>query len=302
MATVYQLPLRLLSVSGQDKLSYLHGQVTQDINLVQENNFLWTGHCSPKGKLWAALRVFRLNEAYYLLGSEPEVEVACRELSKYGVFAQVDINITEHKCFGVLHNAANDICETLELVFDADSNACQFAAGKALKLDDGSLILIFEHTESIPDELTVEHDPSAFQIRDILAGEPQLGEHGIDEFVPQMVNLQALNGISFKKGCYTGQETVARMRYLGKNKRAMFIVYGQSESPLDVKDLEMQLEEDNWRRAGKVIHQAYDLTTKTYYALAVLPNDLEDSAILRPKDNGSVSLALKALPYSIEDN
>ncbi|AOT09196.1 YgfZ/GcvT domain-containing protein [Pseudoalteromonas luteoviolacea] len=302
MATVYQLPLRLLSVTGQEKLSYLHGQVTQDINLVQENNFLWTGHCSPKGKLWAALRVFRFNEAYCLIGSEPEVEVACRELSKYGVFAQVDINITDHKCFGVLNDAAIEVCETLGLEFDADSNACQFAAGKGLKLNDGSLILIFDSAETMPEVLTVETDPSAFQIRDILAGEPQLGEHGIDEFVPQMVNLQALNGISFKKGCYTGQETVARMRYLGKNKRAMFIVQGQSQSPLDIKDLEMQLEENNWRRAGKVIHQAYDSITKTYYALAVLPNDLEDSAILRPKDNDSVSLAIKALPYSIEDN
>ncbi|MCF6437952.1 transcriptional regulator [Pseudoalteromonas luteoviolacea] len=302
MATVYKLPLRLLSVSGQDKLSYLHGQVTQDINLVQENNFLWTGHCSPKGKLWAALRVFRLDDAFCLLGSEPEAEVACRELGKYGVFAKVDIKLTEHLCFGVLADAYDEVSQALNLQFEADNNACQFASGKALKLDDSSLILIFDKIESVPELFNIEQDASTFQIRDILAGEPQLGERGIDEFVPQMVNLQALNGISFKKGCYTGQETVARMRYLGKNKRAMFIVQGQSDAQLDATDLEMQLEENNWRRAGKVIHQAYDSKTKTYYALAVLPNDLEDSAVLRPKDNDSVSLNIKALPYSIEDN
>ncbi|MBQ4836135.1 YgfZ/GcvT domain-containing protein [Pseudoalteromonas luteoviolacea] len=302
MATVYQLPLRLLLVSGQDKLSYLHGQVTQDMNLVQDNNFLWTGHCSPKGKLWAALRVLRLDDAFCLLGSQPEAEAACRELSKYGVFAKVDINLSEHQCFGVLADSFDEVCHTFNLQFDTDNNACSFNGGKALKIDDSSLILILENTTSLPTEYTVELDSTTFEVRDILAGEPQLGEHGIDEFVPQMVNLQALNGISFKKGCYTGQETVARMRYLGKNKRAMFIVQGQSESSIEVQDLEMQLDEGNWRRAGKVIRQTYDAATKTYYALAVLPNDLENSAVLRPKDNLSVSLNIKALPYSIEDN
>ena len=75
------------------------------------------------------------------------------------------------------------------------------------------------------------HD-APWQQAAILAGEPQLSPEAIGEYVPQMVNLHAIGGISFKKGCYTGQETVARMKYLGKNKRAMYIVSGQSEGLL----------------------------------------------------------------------
>ncbi|KZN37762.1 YgfZ/GcvT domain-containing protein [Pseudoalteromonas luteoviolacea] len=302
MAKAYQLPLKLLSISGPDKLSYLHGQVTQDINLVKNNNFLWTGHCTPKGKLWSTMRVFSQGDNYFLLGSRPEAEASLRELNKYGVFAKVDITMSEHYCVGILSDDIEQVCASLSLQFSDQDNACDFGNGKALKLDHTRLILILETGQSLPAGLTLEEDPTEFEISSILAGEPQLDENGIDEYVPQMVNLQALNGISFKKGCYTGQETVARMRYLGKNKRAMFIVTGESAEQLNIKDLEMQLEQDNWRRAGKVVHQAYNTNTQQYYALAVMPNDLQQSAILRPKDNDSVTLHIKALPYSIEDN
>ncbi|KZN47975.1 YgfZ/GcvT domain-containing protein [Pseudoalteromonas luteoviolacea] len=302
MAKAYQLPFKLLSISGPDKLSYLHGQVTQDINLVKDNNFLWTGHCSPKGKLWSAMRVFSLNGNYLLLGSQQEAEASHRELNKYGVFANVDITMPDHLCFGVLSDELEGLSATLGLQFNDDENACNFGAGKALKLDSNRLILILEANQKLPEALELESDPSQFEIAGILAGEPQLNDNVIDEFVPQMVNLQTLNGISFKKGCYTGQETVARMRYLGKNKRAMFIVHGESQEPIQFQDIEMQLEQDNWRRAGKVVHQSYDTQAHVYYALAVLPNDLQQSAILRPKGNSSVALHIKALPYSIEDN
>ena len=302
MAKAYQLPLKLLSVSGPDKLSYLHGQVTQDINLIKENNFLWTGHCSPKGKLWSTMRLFSLNDTYLLLGSKSETEASLRELSKYGVFAKVDISQSDYQCFGIMSDNLDQVCDSLSLQFNDADNACAFGEGKALKLDNTRLILVLPADQTLPDSLPLDTDSTTFEIGGILAGEPQLDDKGIDEFVPQMVNLQALNGISFKKGCYTGQETVARMRYLGKNKRAMFILQGESAEQLNVQDIEMQLEQDNWRRAGKVVHQAYDANTQQYYALAVMPNDLQQSAVLRPKDNASVSLHIKALPYSIEDN
>ena len=115
-----------------------------------------------------------------------------------------------------------------------------------------------------------------------------------------MVNLQAIGGISFKKGCYTGQETVARMKYLGKNKRAMYIVSGQSESMLDEPELEVQLGE-NWRRAGKLIAQSFDEKTKILTGLVVLPNDTDTAQVLRAKHTPSVELNILPLPYSLDD-
>ncbi|QPB83918.1 transcriptional regulator [Pseudoalteromonas rubra] len=302
-ANAYPLSLQLISVSGADKLSYLHGQVTQDLNLLTDDNFLWAGHCSPKGKLWATLRLSKLNDAYLLLGSQAETDASCRELKKYGVFAKVDIEITHHQVLGILTDDMCQTCDLLGLTFAQESNACTFGDNnKALKLNGQRLLLIVEHGYTLPQGVALHTDPTPFDSATILAGEPQLGETSVDEYVPQMVNLQALGAISFKKGCYTGQETVARMRYLGKNKRALYIVKGQASAHPQESELEVQLEGDNWRRAGKVIHQAYDSVSQDYYALAVMANDLTDSAVLRCKTHPGVELKIQPLPYSLEDN
>ncbi|ALU42538.1 CAF17-like 4Fe-4S cluster assembly/insertion protein YgfZ [Pseudoalteromonas rubra] len=302
-ANAYPLSLQLISVSGADKLSYLHGQVTQDLNLLTDDNFLWAGHCSPKGKLWATLRLSKLNDAYLLLGSQAETDASCRELKKYGVFAKVEIEITHHQVLGILTDDLAQTCDLLGLSFSRDANACTFGDNnKALKLDAQRLLLIVEHGYTLPQNVALHTDPTSFDRATILAGEPQLGEASVDEYVPQMVNLQALGAISFKKGCYTGQETVARMRYLGKNKRALYILKGQASTHPQESELEVQLEGDNWRRAGKVIHQAYDSANQNYYALAVMANDLTDSAVLRCKTHPEVELTIQPLPYSLEDN
>ncbi|BBN82158.1 tRNA-modifying protein YgfZ [Pseudoalteromonas sp. A25] len=301
LARAVNLPYKVTTVSGAEQLSYLHGQLTQDMNLITEQNFLWGGHCSPKGKLWGVFRIFKHQQCFMLLGSDAEIDASTRELKKYGVFAKVDIEpLSNAKVVGIHSPKLNNVCDLLGLTFTEQQTACDFGDNKALKLDDERLILIVSDSYDFPAEIELSDDPNTFIEAGILAGEPQINEQNIEEFVPQMINLQALNGISFKKGCYTGQETVARMRYLGKNKRAMYIVQGASTTPVEESDLELQLG-DNWRRAGKVVHQVFNSTTNTYSALAVLPNDTEQSAQLRAKNSPEVTLNILPLPYSLDD-
>ncbi|WP_105167891.1 CAF17-like 4Fe-4S cluster assembly/insertion protein YgfZ [Pseudoalteromonas sp. T1lg23B] len=302
LACAFNLPYQLIAVSGTEQLSYLHGQLTQDMNLITEHNFLWAGHCSPKGKLWGAFRVFKHQQRFILLGSEAEVQASNRELKKYGVFAKVEIDtVKEPRVIGVhSHTQLNNVCDLLGLKFEGENTACDFGNNKALKLDNQRLLLYVDSDFCLPEDIAFNEDPSLFIEAGILAGEPQVNEQNIEEFVPQMVNLQALNGISFKKGCYTGQETVARMRYLGKNKRAMYIVQGPCSEAIAETELELQLG-DNWRRAGKVIHQVFNSATNTYSALAVLPNDTEQSVSLRAKHSPEVALTIMPLPYSLDD-
>lgn len=297
----YPLQQQIISVTGQDQLSYLHGQLTQDLNLVTEQQFLWAGHCSPKGKLWGAFKLFKFQDGFHLLGGKAECEASCRELKKYGVFANVDINMPEApRLFGLLTDDLDATCATLNVHFDEQSNSCAFEHGVVLKLDTQRLIVYLTDEFALPESFLVQDNSIEFDEASILAAEPQLDADHIEEFVPQMVNLQAIGGISFKKGCYTGQETVARMRYLGKNKRAMYVVQGQSDEAINDTDLEVQLEQ-NWRRAGKIIHQVYNPNSKTYSALAVLPNDTEQTAILRLKHSEQSTVLIQALPYSLED-
>lgn len=296
----FQLSYQLISVAGPDQLSYLHGQLTQDMNLVTDEQFLWAGHCSPKGKLWGAFIAFKFNNQFFLMGSESEVAASARELQKYGVFAKVDIKqVTTPNIIGLISDNQAHTCQLLGLEFNG-TNSCEFEGHKALRLDDSRIVLYVDDQFSLPNEIELQQAPHLFTEASILAGEPQLHSDVVEEFVPQMINLQALGGISFKKGCYTGQETVARMRYLGKNKRAMYILQGNSEAPINETELEIQLGE-NWRRAGKIIHQVYNAKTQTYSVLAVLPKDTEVTSVLRAKHSPEVVMTILPLPYSLDD-
>ncbi|GAA78709.1 tRNA-modifying protein YgfZ [Pseudoalteromonas sp. BSi20495] len=302
MSSVYACPLshQLISLSGADKLSYLHGQITQDLNKLTSSNYLWTGHCSAKGKLWGVFKLFSHQDNYYLTGSAAEVEKSLVELKKYAVFAKVDINVSSERLIGLIGDDLTDVLAQLSITFEDDATACDFSYGKALKLADNRVLLMVDSQFSIPDNISTLDNDAPWKQAAILAGEPQLSSEAIGEYVPQMVNLQAIGGISFKKGCYTGQETVARMKYLGKNKRAMYIVSGQSEGLLSGLDLETQLGE-NWRRAGKLITQSFDEQTNKLTGLVVLPNDTDVTQVLRAKHTPQVELSILPLPYSLED-
>ena len=302
MSSVYACPLshQLISLSGADKLSYLHGQITQDLNKLTSCNYLWTGHCSAKGKLWGIFKLFSHQDNYYLTGSAAEVEKSLVELKKYAVFAKVDINTSSERLIGLIGDDLTDALAQLGITFEDDATACDFCYGKALKLADNRVLLMVDSQFSIPDNISTLDNDAPWKQAAILAGEPQLSSEAIGEYVPQMVNLQAIGGISFKKGCYTGQETVARMKYLGKNKRAMYIVSGQSEGLLSELDLETQLGE-NWRRAGKLITQSFDEQTNKLTGLVVLPNDTDVTQVLRAKHTPQVELSILPLPYSLED-
>jgi hypothetical protein len=194
----------------------------------------------------------------------------------------------------------SEVLEALNIQFNDEQTAVDFADGKALKLAENRVLLMVNSDFSLPENVIALDNDAQWQQAAIAAGEPSLNSEAIGEYVPQMVNLHAIGGISFRKGCYTGQETVARMKYLGKNKRAMYIVAGEADGLLDELELETQMGE-NWRRAGKLISQSYNQETRTLMGLVVLPNDNETGQLLRAKHLPQVELSIQALPYSLED-
>ena len=289
----YTTDYRAIYISGKDAKSFLHGQLTQDMNRVSSSQWLWAGQCSAKGKLWACHRVFAFDQGFVLVTTAPEFEAALRELKKYGVFSAIEIVELEHPVSGIIAGQ-----EAIKAHFNLNelSAVTSTESGTLLQLDSDLYLLIGTHEGE-------RQDGAAFKAAHITKGLPALNEAAIDQYVPQMLNLQAIDGISFKKGCYTGQETVARMKFLGKNKRAMFILQGplgNSELTLadDNLDLEYQLGE-NWRRGGSVVSHA--IANNNLHALAVLPNDLEMSTTLRLKHAPEIELTLVELPYSLTE-
>lgn len=133
----------------------------------------------------------------------------------------------------------------------------------------------------------------------IEAGFPVIDAANSGQFIPQATNLQALGGISFKKGCYTGQEMVARAKFRGANKRALWLLKGSaSRLPEAGEDLELKMGE-NWRRTGTVL-AAVKLEDGQVVVQVVMNNDMEPDSIFRVRDDAN-TLRIEPLPYSLEE-
>ncbi|MCE9967366.1 tRNA-modifying protein YgfZ, partial [Lelliottia amnigena] len=230
------------------------------------------------------------------------------ELKKYAVFSKVTIVADdENVLLGVAGFQARAALKTLfsELP-DAD---------KPLINDGATSLLWFEY----PDErfLLVTDVATAERVTEALRGEAQFNnslqwlalniEAGLPiidaansaQFIPQATNIQALGGISFKKGCYTGQEMVARAKFRGANKRALWYLAGNaSRVPEAGEDLELKMGE-NWRRTGTVL-AAVQLDDGRVLVQVVMNNDMEADSVFRVRDDAN-TLSIQPLPYSLEE-
>lgn len=297
--------LGAISLIGEEQNKYLQGQVTCDVNATNENSLINGSHCDAKGKVFSAFRLIMRNKANLLLQPKATLTASLAELKKYGVFAKVEIaavdtlsylavcgsdaetRLAQH--FSTLPNE-NSPVETV------DSTTLVYIAGTTPRyviINETNIIEAFTNTLDIT---TYSH--AVWNLIEITEGFPTLNEATISAYVPQMLNLQAVNAISFTKGCYLGQETVARMQYLGKNKRALYSLKGQTSSTINTENvIEKQLGE-NWRKAGDIL-STYTADNGEYYLQAVLTSDTDNSINLRIKDNSDATLQLQPLPYSL---
>ncbi len=290
-----RLPLTLISLddwalatlSGADAEKYLQGQVTADVAQLTEHQHLLAAHCDPKGKMWSNLRLFRRQDGFAFIERRSLRDAQLKELKKYAVFSKVTIAPDdEHVLLGVAGFQARAALKNLfaELP-DAE---------KQVVSEGATSILWFEH----PAErfLLVTDVATATRVADALRSDAQLNnsqqwlalniEAGLPvidsansaQFIPQATNLQALGGISFKKGCYTGQEMVARAKFRGANKRALWYLAGKaSRVPEAGEDLELKMGE-NWRRTGTVL-AAVLLDDGQLLVQVVMNNDMEPDSV-----------------------
>ncbi|MEG5840358.1 tRNA-modifying protein YgfZ [Enterobacter mori] len=298
----------LATLTGADAEKYLQGQVTADVAQLTEHQHLLAAHCDPKGKMWSNLRLFRRQDGFALIERRSLRDAQLTELKKYAVFSKVTIAPDdEHVLLGVAGFQARAALKNLfsELP-DAE---------KQVVSEGETSILWFEH----PAErfLLVTDAATAERVTDALRGEAQLNnsqqwlalniEAGLPvidavnsaQFIPQATNIQALGGISFKKGCYTGQEMVARAKFRGANKRALWTLAGRaSRVPEAGEDLELKMGE-NWRRTGTVL-AAVQLDDGRLLVQVVMNNDMEADSVFRVRDDAN-TLSIEPLPYSLDE-
>jgi tRNA-modifying protein YgfZ len=264
----------IIQVTGEDAVSFLQGQVTCDMTKLSSSDWLAGCHCNAKGKMWSTFVAKQIDDSIYLIATKDSAAASLAELTKYGVFAKAEIT---------------DVTENWHLY-----------GGKAPRNGAINFALSENHVLIISEvSLPSNEDSSEWWFDEVASGRAHLFAATIGEYVPQMLNLQALDYISFNKGCYMGQETVARMRYLGKNKRALFPAsISQAEDFKPGQDVYVSLN-GNRRAQGKVINSC-TFNNETIAQL-VLPKDIEAQPIYINQDDDT-ALSLLELPYHLADN
>lgn len=269
----------LITAVGQDTVPYLQGQLTCDLVSLEKTRSTLAAHCDAKGKVWSALRLFHHNGgvAYVQPASVAEKQLA--EIKKYAVFSKVTFALSEQVLIGVAGEKADSAVES-RFTGEGDVRATQ--TGSAVRIGDNRWLLAIDATEA--DALIAElgeratlSDNALWTLLDLQAAIPAVELANSNEFIPQALNLQALGGISFKKGCYTGQETVARAKYRGINKRATYLLQGNAEQAPQAGDVIDRSVGENWRKGGTVL-SGYRFDDGVTLALVVLPNDLDDDS------------------------
>lgn len=290
-----------ITMIGDDKKSYLQGQVTCDVVTLEPHLSTFGAHCDAKGKVWSVFRLFHHNGGYAMFQPTSVIDKELAEIKKYAIFSKVEIKQSEEIALGVMGEKVTEFIDSLS---SQTGDVRPVEGGTAVKIDEQRWLLLVAPdaaeqlvTASQADKV----NESLWTLLDIRAGLPILTAEQQNEHIPQALNVQAVDGISFTKGCYTGQETVARAKYRGINKRALFIVKGEAQQDIPANaELERAVGE-NWRSAGKLL-ASYRFSDNQAIALVVLPNNLEDDTQLRLKDQADSQWSFASLPYSLQDD
>ncbi|WP_144212772.1 tRNA-modifying protein YgfZ [Shewanella donghaensis] len=293
--------LGLIEITGEQGKTFIHGQVTTDIVSLTEAQWRWGAHCDPKGKMIASFRTYTIADSLFVLMPAAVLPLSLASWQKYAVFSKAELtDISANQV--ILGFAGTKAADFIEQQFGQISEEVTHIDASII-LKDGDRFMVISSSEKAQQLVTASTQPltssQPWQALEILSGYANIDDKHSSEFVPQMCNLQAVNGISFEKGCYMGQETIARMKYRGGNKRALYIVSGSASEKVS-SDTQLELvTDDGFLRAGKVLesveHNGQVLMT------AVLANDTQADAKLRVKDDCQSELIIVQLPYSLEE-
>lgn len=238
--TLLLLPApRPLRVRGEDAEAFLQGQLSADLRLLGPDRALWSSYNSAKGRMLALPLAMRDGDAIELWLPTELLSALMRRLQMFVLRARVVMTApaADSAVLGVIGAAAGDWLAARAWPAPAQVMQVTIADGlRVLRLPGAVPRFLVCGPSLVPDALPagVPNDDAAelaWRLADIEAGIARLTPATQDRWVPQMANLDWLGGISFDKGCYTGQEVVARLHHLGKLKKRMFRLHGTGAPP-----------------------------------------------------------------------
>ncbi len=218
-----RLPYTLIKIDGPDAARFLQGQVSCDVEALEENSWSYGTANTPKGRMYWLFVIARIDGAFWIRVHNEIADSGIQVLSKYKVFFKCEI--VKQDDFAVY--GLTDSCDGKSKQIELDSLGFKRAAdisGRRSELWSSCAL----------EPLSSEEELALWLKEDVNQGIPELYPETLDTFILQHLNLQDLGAVSFKKGCYTGQEIIARMKFLGKLKKKMYHFVLNNEATFSV--------------------------------------------------------------------
>jgi len=296
--------LGLIQVDGEDALSFLQNQLSNDIAVIDDNTCQLNSYSNHKGRMFSIFYVIKNQSGYLLIVPKSQIEFLLQRLQMFVIMAKVTLSdvSSQFAKIGYLSEA------TAHSTFAPDEFIKRESEVLHIRLNPNNLnrVLILSSLKSAKSVWTslaenlIAYNTNAWHLAEINDGIPSLTPETSEAFVLQMSNLHLLNGVSFKKGCFPGQEIVARTKYLGKAKRRMYLCRVESDiKPLPIEEL-CDLSSDSADGSGKVVLAA-QADANHYEFLCVANIKKAEADTLKLVNQPNAKLTIKKLPYSFEE-
>lgn len=294
----------ILAVRGPDANKFLQGQVTCNLNYLSDSHSSLGARCTPKGRMQSSFRIISVSDGYLLAMASELLEAQLTDLKKYAVFSKSKLTDESQDWLRIGLSGGDDALRSLglELPETADS-AARNNELLALRLSDGraELWIPASQAEAVQAQLATqlrEAQLNDWLLAQVRAGIGQVMGSTRELFIPQMINLQAVGGVSFKKGCYTGQEIVARMQYLGKLKRRLYrLELHDTQVPEPATAL---FSPTHASSVGEVVLAARSATGVEL--LAVLQDEAALNGVIHLGSAEGSTLSVLDLPYTLDSD
>lgn len=300
-----------LRVSGEEAQTFLQNMLSNDIREAGNTRAQLSSLNSPKGRMLATMLIWRAGDEYLLQLPRTLCEPIRKKLGMYVLRAKVKITDASDEVVSLGLSGAN-AQEVLQGKFD---ELPQLPLG-CIGIEQGSLIRIsdtrwqinaaVQQAQMLWAGLSAKARPAGSGCWDwlnIRSGIPVILPQTQEQFVAQMANLDLVNGVSFKKGCYPGQEIVARTQYLGKLKRRMYLAHIDALAHIDSTEPPQAGDElfsaDMEGQASGMLANAAAAPTGGYDVLAVLQTSSRETQTVHWKSQQGAALQFLPLPYTL---
>ncbi len=219
---------RTIEVSGADANNFLQSQFTLDITAIPENHCSYGAYCDAKGKVQHTLHVLKQDEHFLILCNTDNITPLLKTLKKYALFSKVCLKPSEQThFFGLINAPAN---------MPIQNNVIEWKLSHTLSIFQADTIDLEKLKEKFKTYHFQKTNDNAFKYAKIKQKIVSIHSNTRNQFTPHMLGMNKHNGLCFTKGCYLGQEVIARTEHLGKAKREMATIHWKKIETSEIGD------------------------------------------------------------------